>query len=117
MRRRSGSLGGIAVVAFSSEDELLLLLWGEDADGGDVVYDGGMEVVAESSVSMRSWVMSCACSFWDCDISASVRIRSTRVSRPSVEERRRILRVSRRGAVVGLVPLVVEEGEIVGGAG
>lgn len=67
-----------------------------------------MEVVAESSALMRSWVMSLGRSLWDWDISAKVRVRSTRVSRPSVEERRRMLTVLWGGAgQVGIPCLVV----------
>jgi hypothetical protein len=78
-----------------------------------------MVVVAESSASMRSWVMSRGWSLWDCDISAKVRVRSTRVSRPSVEERRRMLSVL-KGVVKGeVVPLLVGggAGELRGEAG
>jgi hypothetical protein len=89
----------------------------------DEVFGRVIEVVAESSALMRSWVMSCGSSLWDWDISASVRVRSTRVSRPSVEERRRMFRVFWGGGVGEVVPLAVEglegfdEGELPAEAG
>ena len=46
-----------------------------------------MDVVAEISVLIRSEVMSLGDNLDDCAISVSVRVRSTNVSRPSVDER------------------------------
>jgi len=51
----------------------------------------GRAVVAQISVFMSSEVMSAGRSLWAWDISVRVRVRSTRVSRPSVEESRRRL--------------------------
>ena len=53
--------------------------------------ESGTEVVALISASINSAVMSRGDSFCACAISASVRVRSTRVSRPSLAERRRRL--------------------------
>lgn len=97
MRRRSGSQVDVAVLEGVEMAE-------EVGDRGGREEDGGTEVVAESSASMRSCVMSPGWSLWDWDISARVRVRSTRVSRPSVEERRRMLMVLWNGVESEFVP-------------
>ncbi len=82
--RRSGSLVDVVVLA-----DIVLGGLGDWEKVG-VCEEGEMVVVAASSALMRSWVMSRGWSLWHWDISARVRVRSTRVSRPSVEERRRM---------------------------
>lgn len=112
MMRRSGSLVEDAVVVSAGVSGGLGKWEGFELEG----EEGEMEVVAESSALMRSWVISRGWILWDCDISAKVRVRSTRVSRPSVEERRRTLMFFRRevGEMVPLLAVAGKEGELGG---
>lgn len=61
-----------------------------------LVSDLGTAVVAMISASIRSEVMSLGRIFLDCAISVKVRVRSTRVSRPSVADSRSKSRCARR---------------------
>jgi hypothetical protein len=113
MRRRSGSQVDVAVLEDVEMAE-------EVGDRGGREEDGGMEVVAEISASISSCVMSPGWSLWDWDISARMRVRSTRVSRPSAEERRRMLIVLWNGVERESVPSAFgsrTEGEIGGEGG